>query len=77
MPRCASRGGGHLVSPTMTKKNPPGQRETLNPTTITRNAMGIQEARDSGFITRWLKNRKRGLPLKNYPANRREQEKEG
>ena len=40
---------------TFTKQNDqeeaPSQQETLNPPTIPRNAMGIRDAQDSGFIT--------------------------
>ena len=67
MPRRASKGGGHSVSPKMTKKKPPTQRETLNPPTIPINVMGSQDARGSGFIPKWLKNRKQGAPLKISP----------
>ena len=76
MPRRASKG--HSVSPTMTKKKPPSQRETLKPPTIPRNAMGRRDARDSGFITGWSKNRKRGAPLKIAPrttTNKKKKEK--
>ena len=48
----------------MTKKKPPSQQEILNPPMVPRNVMGRRDAWDSGFITRWLKNRKRGAPLK-------------
>ena len=77
MPRRASKDGGHSVSPTMTKKKPPSQQETLNSPRIARNAMGRRDTRDSGFITIWLKNRKQGAPLRIFPANHHKQEKEG
>ena len=64
MPLRAPKVGGHTVSPKMTKKKPPSQRETLKPHTIPRNVMGRQNARDSRFITGWLKNWNRGAPLK-------------
>ena len=67
MPCRASKGGGHSVSPTMTNKKPPSQRESLKSPTIPRNVMGRRDARDSVFITGWLKNRKRGAPLKISP----------
>ena len=51
----------------MTKEKPPSQWETLNPPTIPINEMGRRYARDSGFITGWLKNRKGGAPLKIAP----------
>ena len=77
MPRLASKGGGHSVSPTMTKKKPPSHRETLNPPTIPGNGMGRQDARDRGFITGWLKNRKRGAPLKISPQTTTKNKKKG
>ena len=52
----------------MTKKNPPSQQETLNPPTTPRNVMGRRDAQESGFVTGWLKNRKRGEPLKISPG---------
>ena len=64
MPRCAWIGGVHSVSPTMTKKKPHSHRETRNSPTIPRNAIGRRDTRDSKFINGWLKNRKRGAPLK-------------
>ena len=64
MPPRASKGWGHSVSLTMTKKKPPSQREKQNTPTIPRNTMGRRDAQDSGFITGWLKNRKRGALLK-------------
>ena len=77
MPRRASKGGGHSVSPTITKKKPTSQRETLNPPTIPRNAMGIWDARDSGFITPRMKNRKQGAPLKIAPRTTMNKKKKG
>ena len=77
MTRRASKGGGHSVSPTMTKKKPPSQWETLNPPTIKRNEMGRRDASDSGFITRWLKNWKRGAPLKISPQTTTNKKKKG
>ena len=65
MPRRASKV--HSVSLTMTKKNHPRQWETLKPPTIPRNVMGKRDAWDSVFITRWLKNRKRGAPMEIAP----------
>ena len=73
MPRRSSKGGGHSVSPKMTKKKPPSQRETLNPPTIPRNVMGRRDARDSGC----LKNRKRGAPLKIAPRTTTDKGKKG
>ena len=68
---------GHSVSPTMTKKKPPSQWETLKPPTIPRNAMGRRDAWDSGFITRWLKNRNQGAPLKIAPWTTTDKKKKG
>ena len=61
----------------MTKKKPPSQRETLNPPTIPRNAMGRWDAQDSGFINGWLKNRKRGAPLRIAPQTTTKKKKKG
>ena len=80
MPRRASKGGGHSVSPKMTKKKPPSHRETLNPPTTPRNVMGRRDAwdaHDSGFITRWLKNRKQGAPLKISPRTTTNKKRKG
>ena len=62
---------------TMTKKKPPSQRETINTPTTPRNAMGRRDARDSGFITGRLKNRKRGAPLKIAPRTTTNKKKKG
>ena len=48
----------------MIKKKPPSQGETLKHPTIPRNTMVRRDEQDSGFITGWLNNRKRGAPLK-------------
>ena len=51
----------------MTKKKPPSQREKINPPKVSRNAMGRRDARDIGFITGLLKNRRQRAPLKIAP----------
>ena len=75
MPRSASKG--HSVSLSMTKKKPPSQRETLKPPTIPSNVMGRRDAWDSGFIARWLKNRKRGAPPRIAPQTTTNKKKWG
>ena len=67
MPCCDSKCGVNSFSPIITKKKPPSQQEILKPPTIPRNVMVRQDARGSGFITGWLKNQKRGAPLKIAP----------
>ena len=62
---------------TITKKKPPSHQETLNPPTIPRNKMGRRDAQDSEFITGWLKNRKRGAPLKISPQTTTNKKKKG
>ena len=55
----------------MTKPKPPSQLETTKKPTIPRNAVDRRHARESGCITGWLKNRKRGAPLKIKPPNKK------
>ena len=49
----------------MTKKKAPSKLETAKPPAVPRNAMQRSSARQKGLITGFLKNRKRGAPLKN------------
>lgn len=52
----------------MTKPLPPSQLKDVETPTIPRNAAQRTEKRTKGLITGWMKNRKRGAPLKITPS---------
>ena len=52
----------------MTKPLPPSQLKDVETSTIPRNTAQRTEKRTKGLITGWMKNHKRGAPLKITPS---------